>query len=38
MGVALSLGKALVYAAYWKENCVTKSLTESELVEFTDHN
>lgn len=36
-GIALLLGKALVYAASRKQKCVTKSPTDSELVGLTDH-
>ena len=36
-GIALFLGKALVFAASMKQKCVTKSPTDSELVGLTDH-
>ena len=36
-GIALFLGKALVFAASKKQKCVTKSPTDSELVGLTNH-
>jgi hypothetical protein len=36
-GIALFIGKALVFAASRKQKCVTKSPTDSELVGLTDH-
>ncbi len=36
-GVAIFIGVVLVFAASWKQKCVTKSPTESELVALTDN-
>ena len=37
LGVAIFVGGALAYVALWKQKCVTKSPTESELMAVTDY-
>ncbi len=36
-GVAVYVAGVLVYASSWKQKCITKSPTESELVALTDN-
>ncbi len=36
-GIVVFLGGTMVFGASWKQKCITKSPTESELVALTDY-